>query len=358
MNEHPSSASPTDSSTTAERANPDASVSTNPHADGKHNPQSNPRPNLQTNLQTNLQIKAAILLVLMVVLVSASVLYLMYARGVFETTQTLILVADDSEGVSVGTDLTFSGFPIGRVRRIELSVDGTARIILDVPRQDAHWLRRSSIFTLERGLVGNTKMRAYTGILTDPPLEDGATRSLLVGDASAEIPKLVAAAKDLIQNLKALTATDSSLDASLANVKTLTDKMNGKQGALGAIFGDEKNAEKITTTLDRTNSLLAKLDGLAGKADSQVFGPTGLMKDTQATVVQLNALLADTRASLKKIDAVLVEAQAIGANVRAGTVDLGALRAEVESSLRKVDHLVNEINRKWPFKTESELKLP
>jgi phospholipid/cholesterol/gamma-HCH transport system substrate-binding protein len=34
------------------------------------------------------------------------------------------------------------------------------------------------------------------------------------------------------------------------------------------------------------------------------------------------------------------------------------LRGEVESSLRKVDGLVNEINRKWPFKRETELKLP
>jgi phospholipid/cholesterol/gamma-HCH transport system substrate-binding protein len=34
------------------------------------------------------------------------------------------------------------------------------------------------------------------------------------------------------------------------------------------------------------------------------------------------------------------------------------LRAEVEGSLRKVDHLVNEINRKWPFARDTELKLP
>jgi phospholipid/cholesterol/gamma-HCH transport system substrate-binding protein len=55
---------------------------------------------------------------------------------------------------------------------------------------------------------------------------------------------------------------------------------------------------------------------------------------------------------------VLVEAQAVGANARVATDDLGALRAEVESSLRKVDGLVNEINRKWPFARNTEIKLP
>ncbi len=307
---------------------------------------------------SGVQFKAALLLLLMILLVGGSVVYLMYARGVFEATQKLVLVADDSEGVVVGMDLTFSGFPVGRVSQIELSPEGNARMIMEIPRRDAHWLRTSSIFTLERGLVGGTRLRAYSGILTDPALEDGATRTLLVGDASAEIPKLVASAKELIQNLKALTAADSSLDASLGNVKTLTDKLNGKGGALGAILGDEKHTEKLLTALDRANSVLAKVDILAAKADTQVFGPSGVMKDAQATVVQLNALLVDARASLKKVDAVLVEAQAVGANAKAATTDLDVLRVDVETSLRKVDHLINEINRKWPFKRDSELKLP
>jgi phospholipid/cholesterol/gamma-HCH transport system substrate-binding protein len=30
----------------------------------------------------------------------------------------------------------------------------------------------------------------------------------------------------------------------------------------------------------------------------------------------------------------------------------------VEGSLRKVESLVNEINRKWPFARDTELKLP
>ena len=69
-------------------------------------------------------------------------------------------------------------------------------------------------------------------------------------------------------------------------------------------------------------------------------------------------MLTDTRQSLTKIDAVLVEAQAVGANAREATTDLGALRGEVETNLRKVETLLNDINRKWPFAHETELKLP
>jgi phospholipid/cholesterol/gamma-HCH transport system substrate-binding protein len=55
---------------------------------------------------------------------------------------------------------------------------------------------------------------------------------------------------------------------------------------------------------------------------------------------------------------VLVEAQGVAANARTATNDLGTLRGEVESSLRKVNHLVDEINRKWPFAHDTEIKLP
>ncbi len=313
----------------------------------------------------HLDLKARLLLLIVLLLIAAAVAYVLFARGAFDRTQTLVLVADNSEGVVVGMDLTFAGFPIGRVNRIELSDEGNARIVVDVPAKDAHWLRESSVFTMERGLVGATRIRAYSGILTDPPLPDGAVRKVLAGDAAAEIPRLVASVRDLIANLTALTATDAPLSASLGNVQKLTDSLKGPRGALGVLLGDEKEAQKLITTLDRTNALLARLDGLvlkadalAAKADVQVFGASGVMPETRATVVQLNGLLSDARNSLKKVDGVLQEAQAIASNTREASNDLGTLRGEVEASLRKVEHLVNEVNRKWPFKRDTEVKLP
>ncbi len=313
----------------------------------------------------HVEFKALALLVFLALLIGASTLYLLYARGAFEATQRLVLVSDDSEGVVVGMNLTFSGFPIGRVRRIELADDGNARILVDVPRKDAHWLRKSSVFTLVRGVVGSTNIRAYTGLLSDAPLEDGAVRSVLRGDTAAEIPKVIASARELLDSLNALAAKEGPLGASLANLQTTTERLNGPRGVLGVLTGNDADAQKIIATLDRTNALLARLDGLAlkadglvGKADAQVFGPEGVMRDVKAAIGQVNALLGDSRESLKKMDAVLVEAKAVGANARLATEDLGQLRGEVEANLRKVEGLINDINRKWPFARDTEIKLP
>ena len=309
----------------------------------------------------HLERKAAALLALTLALIVGAALYLMYARGVFEPTQRLVLTADDSEGVVVGMDMTFSGFPIGRVRSIELAPDGNVRIAIDVARRDAHWLRESSVFTLVRGIVGGTTIKAYSGILSDPPLPDGAQRPVLRGDATAEIPQLMASARELMGNLSAMTAEGSPLNGTVGQVRTLSERLNAPGGALGVLMGSEADAKKISQTLDRTNQLLARIDAMAAKADRQVFGAggdPGLVPEVRATVVQLNGLLADTRQSLKKVDAVLAEAQAIGANTREATTDLGALRADVESNLRKVESLVNEIQRKWPFARDTEIRLP
>jgi phospholipid/cholesterol/gamma-HCH transport system substrate-binding protein len=306
----------------------------------------------------HLELKAALLLIFTALLVAGSAFYLLYARGFFEPTQTLVLLTDDSEGVVVGMDMTFSGFPIGRVRRVELAETGNVRIVIDVPKKDAHWLRTSSVFTLVRGLVGGTNIRAFSGILTDPPLPDGAERPALRGDATAELPRVLATAKEVLENLSAMTAEDAALRGSLANLQDITQKLKGPRGALGVAFGNDADAGKLIAALDRTNALLARVDSLAAKADAQVFGPDGVMRDARATVAQLNNLLSDTRASLKNVDAVLAEAQGIGANVRGATSDLGSLRAEVEANLRKIEGMINELNRKWPFARETEVKLP
>jgi phospholipid/cholesterol/gamma-HCH transport system substrate-binding protein len=299
----------------------------------------------------HVEVKAVILLVLLMSLIAAFLIYVMYARGVFDPIQRLVLVAEDSEGVIPGMDMTFAGFAVGRVRRVELGADGKARILVDVPRKDSRWLKVSSVFTLERGMVGDTKIKAYTGILTDPPLPDGATRTVLRGDTSAEIPRLVASARALLENLDTMTRSDSSLNASLTNIQAATGRFAGKYGLLGGALGSDEEARKLMLTLDRVNALLAS-------ADRRVFGKSGLADETQAAVAQLHVVLNDASATLRKVDAVLLEAQGVAANAKVATDDLGTLRAEVDSSLRKVTRLVDEINRKWPFSHKTELKLP
>ena len=313
----------------------------------------------------NLALKATLLLLFTVTLVVGTALYLLKARGFFEPKQTLVLLADNAEGVAAGMDLTFSGFPIGTVNIVSLGEDGRVRIRVEVRERDAHWLRTSSVFTLVKGILGAPQLRAYSGVLTDPPLEDGAERPVLRGDANEQMQQVIGAARDVLDNLNQMTAANSELNQAMANLQVFTRKLQSERGALHAVFGNEADARKMVQAIERANAVMARAEQLVGStdrlvrnADREVFGPQGLSTEARAAVRQLHAVLTDARSSLQRVDAVLVEAQGIGSNVKAATADLGALRGDVEANLRKIEDMINDLNRKWPFAKERQIEVP
>lgn len=313
----------------------------------------------------NLELKATMLLAFTVALILGSALFLLRARGYFEPKQQLVLITDNAEGVAAGMDLTFSGFPIGTVKRVSLGEQGNVRIEVEVVKRDAKWLRTSSVFTLVKGILGGPQLRAYTGILSDPQLPDGAERPVLRGDFNEEVGRVIGAAKDVLDNLNQMTAANSDMNRAMADLQVFTRKLQSRQGALHAIFGNEEDARKLVAAVERANAAMAQVqqlarrgDQLVSHADTRVFGPNGLATDAQTTVREFHALLTDARGSLQRVDAVLKEAQGVAGNVNKATQDLGSLRNDVEANLRKIEDLINDLQRKWPFAKERKIEVP
>jgi len=319
----------------------------------------------QTSVPKGLQFRVGLLVGLAVVLGTGFVLYALYARGVFEDNQQLTLIAENAEGVSVGMDLSFSGFPIGRVKRLALDGQGRARIEIEVPRKDAHWLRQTTIFTLERGIVGSTRIRAITADLRDPPLPDAAVRNVLRGDTSEEIPRMVATLRSTLENVEQMTGPGGNLQLALGDVRSVTARAAGQYGVLGMLLGNEEDAKKLVATLDRANALLTSVDSLVGRADKLVlkteerlFSRGGAIEGTEKAVEQLNNVLTDVRSNLKRADQILADAEVTSANAKEATKDLSTLRTEVDASVRKISGLIDEINKKWPYERKTDIRLP
>ena len=312
-----------------------------------------------------LDLKAAAILILLAALILGAIAYVLDARGVFEQSQALVLIAEDAAGVEVGMDMTFAGFAIGRVTRVSLHEDGRARLRVEIPRKEGKWLRESSVFVLEKGLIGGPQLKAYTGLLEGPLLPDGAERTVLYGDVSAQIPQITLAAKELLEHLSSMTDSNSALAATLNNLQITTARLNAQHGALGVLMGNDQDAAAVAAIMTRAQDLVKTLDGLVAstdamvkRADRQIFGASGVMTEVHASASNVTQLLVQARDSMVKVDDILKQGQGIAADTRAATVDLVALRAEVEASLRQVDALVNEINTKWPLARQVEIKLP
>ena len=330
------------------------------------------RPSVQQPRVKHLGLKVGVILTLIPVMAIGLLLYSLYARGVFDRTQALTLLAADAEGVAVGMPIMFSGFPIGQVSSMALDERGRVRIEVRIKVKDARWLRTSSEFSLEKQILGGAKIRAVSPKMQDPPLPAGSERPLTGKDSAQDIPQLIARANSILQNIDEIIRPDSSFNQALANLKLVTERMAGEYGVLAGVTGSPERAKKVIDTVDSVHALLASLkgvtaraDGVLAKTDDSMFGQGGVMEEAKKSMVQFNTILAEVRDSLKKADAVLATAQAAAVdfqsaatNVKDATTDLGALRTEVDDSIRKVNGLIDEINRKWPFARKTEIKLP
>ncbi|MHB0973649.1 MAG: MlaD family protein [Thiobacillus sp.] len=286
------------------------------------------------------------------------VVYLLHARGFFEKTFHLQLAAASADGVAPGVPVVFSGIEIGRVTTLGLNENGGIIIHAEFLGRNAKWLKENSTFTLDKPIVGGAKIRVDSPDLKAPALPDNATMLLLTSDISKEIPALVDRVKAILDNVEHLTRKDGELNATLANAKTVTGRMTGEYGMLEGLLGSPEKARALTDSLDKTRALITKLDGLAAKADQWLFAEKGVAAQTRESLAQIRLLLNDAQSSLKKADVMMTNAVEISANVKDGTQDLAQLRAEIDDAVRKASDLVNQINRKWPFAREPEVKLP
>ena len=312
-----------------------------------------------------LHFKVGLFAVASLLLAGAFVVYLLYARGFFDGTFQLQFAAASADNVTPGLPVVFSGIEIGRVTTLGLNEEGGIVIHARFLQRNAKWLKESSTFTLDKPIVGGAKIRVESPDLNAPALPDNSTVLLLTSDISSELPALVERVKAILDNVEHLTRKEGEIHTTLANVQTVTGRMTGEYGMLESILGSPEKARAVTDSLEQTRALIIKLDGLAlkmdgmaSKTDAWLFAEDGVAEQTRESLAQVRLMLNDAQASLQKADAVMANAVDISANVKDGTQDIAALRAEIDDAVRKANALVNEINKKWPFKRAPVVKLP
>jgi len=254
--------------------------------------------------------------------------------------------------------VVFSGIEIGRVTTLGLNENGGIIIRTEFLTRNAKWLKENSTFTLDKPIVGGAKIRVDSPDLSAPALPDNATMLLLTSDISKEIPALVERVKAILANVEYLTRKDGDINVMLANVKTVTGRMTGEYGVLEGLLGSPEKARALTDTLEKTRALMTKLDAMAAKADTWLFAEKGVADQTRDALAQIRLMLNDAQSSLKKADALMTNAVEISANVNESTQNLAQLRTEIDDAVRRANDLVNEINKKWPFARNPEVKLP
>ena len=213
----------------------------------------------------------------------------------FKKTIDVSTTVDRVDGLAVDAMVSMVGIKIGRVKSIDVTDDNRVLLLLEIDASVSDKLRRDSLATVTRPLIGSGFVDIRIGSPEQPQLALGEA---MVGNILPDINDVIAS----------LPAKLVKLDRTLDNLTLMSDDLSRISQA--ARSGDNS----LEKTLANLQSTTRQTDLAAGK---------------------LVGTLDETRASIAHIGQVAKTADAALVDIRAGTQQIGPL-------VGKMDHIVDD----------------
>lgn len=314
----------------------------------------------------SLEFKVGLFILITSVMIAAAVGYVAFKKDVFSRVDTYTLTSRSGEELTEGMPVLLSGFKVGRVDALELGSDGRVLIKLKIPHRYAKWIRTDSVFIINKPLIGAPRIVISTRNMSSPPLSTDTIREVVVAnDINETIKKL----EPVVERLNRITINIETLTANLAdpqgnvnqilrNTAKLSERAARTESLLELALADPESVHAVQTALKNTEditiqltSILEKVDAMAEKSDESFYGKNGVFPSVRI-------LLIDLVGKLAKLDKFVDHINNISANADESTKELKVLRYDIDETVNSINSLVNELNRKIPFKKDPEIKLP
>ena len=313
-----------------------------------------------------IEFKVGLFITITSFLIMASIGYVAYKKGMFSKVYTYTLSSHTGENMTEGMPVAVWGFTIGRVSSLELTDQGTVLIRIKIPERHNRMIRADSKFILDKPLIGSPRIVVKTTNLNGLPLAPLTIPELT---ESNDINEMIKRAQPIIDKADRIMGNVEEITAKLADPKgdvnrilhdaeTLVSRFSKRNSLLEMAVGDPESVKSIHEALKKlrditvkTDGILQRVDGMAGKTDEELYGRDGVLP-------QLRNILRDLLAKLVKIDATFDNINKISTEAADSTKDLKALRNELDLTVTAIGDLAGEIDRMIPFKTRPEIKLP
>jgi len=274
------------------------------------------------NPSSNYALKAGIVVILTAVIALFSVTYLTLSQNIFEKKHQLVLNASDASGLAVGMPLNLSGFPVGKVTRFKLRENGTVTVNIEILEKDLPRLLDGVTFWAITSLLGSTKLIIKDYNPSNPKLNLNKSYNLNIENLDAKLPKIITNVEESTSNIAQLTSQNSDLAKTFREVSLLATKLNDPN-------------ESLMKSLQNISFLLQRL------ANEETL--------MQKTIGQEN---------FKSLTLILQNTAQITSSIKSSTKDMDKLREDIDDNVDNINHLVDDINSRWPFGTNSEFKTP
>jgi phospholipid/cholesterol/gamma-HCH transport system substrate-binding protein len=313
-----------------------------------------------------IEFKVGLFITITSLLILASIGYVAYKKGVFSKFHTYTLSSKTGENLTEGMPVAVWGFTIGRVSSLELNDQGTVLIRIKIPERHIRMIRADSKFVLDKPLIGSPRILVKTTDFNGLPLSTEMIPELTESNDINEIIKraqpIVDKADRIMANIEQITANlaDPAGDVNriLRDAKALIARFSKKDSLLEMAVSDPESVKSVHEALKKLRDITVKADGIlqrvdamAGKADEELYGRDGVLP-------QFRNILRDLLAKLAKIDTTFDNINKVSTDAADSTKDLRALRNELDETVTAIGNLADEIDRKIPFKTRPEIKLP
>jgi phospholipid/cholesterol/gamma-HCH transport system substrate-binding protein len=313
-----------------------------------------------------LEFKVGLFIAITTVLIMASVGYVFYKKGIFAPVHTYTLSSRTGESLTEGMPVVFGGIVIGRVNSTELDELGTVIIRIKIPERYNRVIRADSKFVIEKPLLGESRIVVTTVNLKGPLLSPAAISEVTV---SSDINEIIRRARPIVDKADRIMESVAQITENLADpngevrrilkdAETVTSRFSKKESILEMAVGDPESIRAIHETLGRLRDISVRADSLFGKAETlvgstgeEIYGPGGVLP-------LVRDILRDMLAKLAKLDIALENINKVTGEAADSTKDLKALRYELDAAVTAIGNLADEIDRKIPFKSKPEIKLP
>lgn len=267
-------------------------------------------------------------------------------RRMFDTGLVLYVVADDAQGVLVGSPVRMFDMDVGSVTHVELlrSKDfpgKRVRMRLQIQSQASEYL--------------GAQTKVVTGAGLPPPVGPGGVELRPSGEGSLKSGSYLVA--ETVPSLFSMVTRDADAmkdDARgvmtevaviLKNIRKVTDHIADGKGAVGKVVFTEQLTDDVQSLLKDAQKIAGEVDVLVGSANRIAASAPVLIQDA-------HGLTSDGKKALERVNAILDTVPVLVELVKRALDDASALMAELKSVTgyapelaRKVDTSLEETQR-------------
>ena len=195
-------------------------------------------------------LRVGIFIIVTLAILATAVFLIGSRESMFRSTYKVAADFDNVSGLDEGADVRVGGIRKGSVKKIQIPKEPTGKVVvlMDLAKETHGIVRKDSVASIKsEGMLGDKFVEISFGSVDAPELHGGETIAsqppLDVSDLFAKANQLLGTAQSSLDNIQSATA----------NFDSITGKINGGQGTVGALINDKTiytKAAASVTALD------------------------------------------------------------------------------------------------------------